>query len=133
MDQYDLRPYTSSDAQAVVDVINADSMKTVGFPRAAVDAVGNIWAFKYVPFTNEKIVVVNAQGQIRGSTYPSKVAHLWVHLHRDLTADAVFERNLTYLTIKKNRYTGQTGPAGVLQFNPETYKLSELLQGELPT
>lgn len=76
---------------------------------------------------------VNAQGQIRGSTYPSKVAHLWVHLSRNLTAESAAERNLTYLTIKKNRYTGQTGPAGILEFNPETFKLNEIIHGELPT
>lgn len=76
---------------------------------------------------------VNAQGNIRGSTYPSKVAHIWLHLSRDLTAENVFERNLTNLMIKKNRPTGQTGPAGVLSFDPETFKLSELIQGELPT
>jgi mycothiol synthase len=55
---YRLRPYTPSDAQAVVGVINAASMRTVGFPRAVVDAVGNIGSHRYVPFTSEKVVAV---------------------------------------------------------------------------
>lgn len=63
------RPYTSSHAQAVVELINAGSMKTVGFPRAVVDAVGHIWAFKYVPFSSEKVVAVNSTGQVAGYAY----------------------------------------------------------------
>ena len=34
MDDYTLRPYAPSDVQAVVDVINADSRKTLGYPLA---------------------------------------------------------------------------------------------------
>lgn len=70
MEQYLLRPYNSTtDAQAVVDLINAASLHTLGFPRAAIDAVGHIWAFKFTPFTSEKIVAVTEQGQIVGYAY----------------------------------------------------------------
>lgn len=68
---------------------------------------------------------VNAQGNIRGSTYPSKVAHTWLHLTRNLVADNDVERNSTFVTIKKNRYTGKTGPVGCLSFSPETFKITE--------
>ena len=66
---YRLRPYNPSDVQTVVDVINAASMQTVGFPRAVVDAVGNIWSHQYVPFTSEKIVVVNDRDEVIGYAY----------------------------------------------------------------
>ena len=42
MENYRLRAYNASDAQAVVDVINAAAMTTVKFPRAVVDAVVNL-------------------------------------------------------------------------------------------
>ena len=74
---------------------------------------------------------VNKEGNIRGSTYPSKVAHTWIHLQRNLVADTEEERNRTYVTFRKSRFTGRTGPAGVLQFNPETFKITE--GQELPT
>ena len=69
MEKFHLRPYTPSDAQAVVDVINAASMHVLGYPCGVVDAVGNIWAFKYVPIASEKIVTVNEQGQVMGYAY----------------------------------------------------------------
>jgi len=69
MEKFHLRPFTPADTQAVVDVINAASLQVLGYPRGVVDAVGNIWAFKFIPFTSEKIVAVNEQGQIIGYAY----------------------------------------------------------------
>jgi mycothiol synthase len=69
MDTFRLRPYTPSETQTVVDVINAASTRTVGFPRAVVDATGNIWSHRYVPFTSEKIVAVNQRDEIVGYAY----------------------------------------------------------------
>ena len=34
-------------------------------------------------------------------------------------------RNLTALTVSKNRYSGKTGPAGTLIFNPATFSYKE--------
>jgi len=64
-----LRAYTPSDAQSVVDVINASSMRTVGFPRAVVDAVGNVWSHRFVPFSSEKVVVINERNDVIGYAY----------------------------------------------------------------
>jgi twinkle protein len=75
---------------------------------------------------------VNDEGLTRGSRNISKVAHLWVHLYRNVVAPTTIERNLTYLTVNKNRFAGRTGPAGVLQFNPETFMLKEHDPNELP-
>lgn len=69
MDSFNLRPYTSSDVQAVVDVINADSQKTLGYTRALMDGVGNLRMVRYVPPSSDKVVAVNEQGKIVGYAY----------------------------------------------------------------
>lgn len=68
-DGNNLRSYTSSDAQAVVEIINASSMRTVGFHRAALDAFGSVWAYRYVPFSSEKIVAIDHDDQVIGYAY----------------------------------------------------------------
>jgi len=68
---------------------------------------------------------VNDEGLTRGSRYISKVADLWIEANRNITADSVLERNTTYLNIRKNRFCGQTGPAGKLIFEPSTFMLTE--------
>src|SRR5690606_12201036 len=68
---------------------------------------------------------VNDHGQTRGSRNISKVAHKWIHLDRDITAADEDERNTTYVTVKKNRGGHETGPAGKLFFDPETYMMTE--------
>ena len=69
MENHRLRAYTPSDAQSVVDVINAASMQTVGFNRAVVDSVGNLWSYRFVPFSSEKVVVVDKLNQVIGYAY----------------------------------------------------------------
>lgn len=74
---------------------------------------------------------VNDDGLTRGSRNISKVADLHIHLDRDITAPTPAERNITKLIIRKNRFAGKTGPAGILRFDPETFMLSEEM--ELPS
>ena len=69
MKNHRLRPYTPSDAQAVADVINASSIQTVGFPRAVVDLVGNLWAYRFVSFSSEKVVAIDENNKIVGYAY----------------------------------------------------------------
>jgi GNAT superfamily N-acetyltransferase len=69
MEQYRLHSFSRSDAQAAADVVNAASMRSLGFPRAVVDAVGNIWAFRYVNPKSEKIVAVGESHQVTGYAY----------------------------------------------------------------
>jgi hypothetical protein len=69
MNNFKLRPYSPSDAQAVVDVINPDSMQTVGFLHAVVDSVGNIWAHRFVPFSREKILATEENNEVVGYAY----------------------------------------------------------------
>ena len=66
MEQYHLRSFTPSDAQAAADLVNAASVGTLGFPRAVVDAVGNIWAFRHVNPGCDRIVAVTESNQIQG-------------------------------------------------------------------
>lgn len=69
MNPYRLRMYISSDTQAVVDLINADSRKKPGYPRAVVDGAGNLRLVRYVPLSSDKAVAVNAQDEIVGYAY----------------------------------------------------------------
>ena len=69
MSNFSLRTYVPSDAQSVVEVINASSALTVGFPRAVIDAVGNLWAYRFIPFSSEKVVAINEQDKVVGYAY----------------------------------------------------------------
>ncbi len=69
MNTHILRNYVPSDTQAVVDVINADSQKTLGYPRAVIDGVGNLRIVRYVPLSSDKVVVINARDEIVGYAY----------------------------------------------------------------
>jgi GNAT superfamily N-acetyltransferase len=69
MENHRLRAYTPSDAQAVADVINASALKTVRFPRALVDSVGNLWAYRFVPLSSERIVAVDKDNAVVGYAY----------------------------------------------------------------
>ena len=69
---------------------------------------------------------VNDDDKTRGSRNIAKVADLRIHLYRDLTSESEEDRNITSMIIMKNRFAGRTGPAGRLQFDPETYVLNEI-------
>lgn len=76
---------------------------------------------------------VNDAGQTRGSRNIAKVAHTIISIGRNLMAEDDHSRNLMYVNIEKARFTGKTGPAGVLRFDPETYKLTDYYPDVLPT
>ena len=71
---------------------------------------------------------INDAGQTRGSRYISKVADIRI----DATRDVENGSNAISLRISKNRFSGMTGPAGILVFDQATYTLSEA-GDELPT
>lgn len=68
---------------------------------------------------------VNDHLKTRGSRNISKIADIWVHLHRDQEAASEEERNTTYLTIRKNRWASHTGPGGKLFFDVNTFVVTE--------
>lgn len=67
---------------------------------------------------------VNDEGQTRGSRYISKIADIRIDATRDLLATNPEVRNTTYLRVSKNRFSGRTGAADVLTFDPISYTFS---------
>lgn len=82
-------------------------------------------------FTVVVVSHVNDEGLTRGSRNISKVCDLRIDLSRDIKAADEVMRNTTFLTISKNRFAGKTGPAGALQFDPNTFLLEQKID-ELP-
>jgi twinkle protein len=74
---------------------------------------------------------VNDDGLTRGSRNISKEAWTVIDLERDIESPVDDIRNTTKLSIIKNRFTGMTGPAGEIYFDPETFTLSDKKK-ELP-
>ena len=72
------------------------------------------------------VIHTNRSGLARGSAGPEKVANIHISLYRDKKAKDPWIRNVTVLTIEKNRFSGRTGPATHLYYNPETGRMSEL-------
>ncbi len=68
---------------------------------------------------------VNDFGKTRGSRNISKIADIRIDLERNLKAESATERNTTKLTVSKNRFCGDTGPAGELFFNRDKFTVSE--------
>lgn len=75
---------------------------------------------------------VNDFGQTRGSRYISKVADIRVDVTRDLLSADLGTRNTSFLTVSKNRFSGRTGPAGSLVFDPVLYKYTEVSNDNEP-
>lgn len=75
---------------------------------------------------------VNDEGLTRSSRYISKIADIRVDLSRDLLHPDPVERNVTYLKISKNRFSGKTGGAGRIYFNPVTHVYQEIPDGQAP-
>jgi twinkle protein len=77
-------------------------------------------------FTLFLVSHVNDDGQTRGSRNIAKVADLIINLDRDIEAATLEARNKTYISVRGNRFAGLTGPAGVLWFDNQTFKLKEM-------
>jgi twinkle protein len=72
------------------------------------------------------VIHVNRQGQVRGSAGPEQVANLILRLERDKKDLNEWRRNITRITVEKNRKYGRTGPACYLHYNEMTGRLDEL-------
>lgn len=68
---------------------------------------------------------VNDDGQTRSSRMIGKSASVRIDLKRDHMSTDPEERNITYLSVSKNRPTGSTGYGGALKFDPFTFTLDE--------
>lgn len=72
------------------------------------------------------VIHTNRQGQIRGTAGVEQLSNIVMRLERDKTERNEWRRNITKITIEKNRFCGFTGPASYLWYNPETGRLTEL-------
>lgn len=72
------------------------------------------------------VIHINRQGQVRGSAGPEQVANIVIRLERDKKASNDWRRNITCLSVEKNRKFGRTGPACYLYYNEMTGRLEEL-------
>jgi twinkle protein len=73
----------------------------------------------------------NDDGKTRGTRVIEHQAFNMWRLSRDKMAKSVAARNLTELSVEKNRTIGFTGPAGGLMFDPETGNLKEISNEEV--
>lgn len=72
------------------------------------------------------VIHINRQGQVRGSAGPEQVANIVIRLERDKKELNEWRRNITLLSVEKNRKFGRTGPACYLYYNEVTGRLDEL-------
>lgn len=72
------------------------------------------------------VIHINRQGQVRGSAGPEQVANVVIRLERDKNELNDWRRNITRVSVEKNREFGRTGPACWLYYNEITGRLEEL-------
>jgi GNAT superfamily N-acetyltransferase len=59
-----LRPAKLDDTDAIVAVVNASTLKTLGVKRILIDAYGKLRFASYIPAKAERMVAVTAEGQV---------------------------------------------------------------------
>ena len=72
------------------------------------------------------VIHTNRQGQVRGSAGPEQVANIVLQLYRDKDEPDQWRRNVLRIAVRKNRFSGRTGPACWLYYNQDTGRLEEL-------
>lgn len=72
------------------------------------------------------VIHINRQGQVRGSAGPEQVANIVIRLERNKKDPDDWRRNITAVSVEKNREYGRTGPACYLYYNEMTGRLEEL-------
>lgn len=72
------------------------------------------------------VIHTNRQGEARGSAGPEQVANMIMRLERDKKEMDDWRRNITRISVEKNRKFGRTGPACWLFYNEMTGRLEEL-------
>jgi twinkle protein len=77
------------------------------------------------------VIHQNRQGQIRGTAGVEQLANIVMKLHRERLSEDPWRRNVTKVTIEKNRFCGRTGPAVYLHYNEHTGRLNELTDEQI--
>ena len=65
---------------------------------------------------------------LRGSQAIAQLSDAVIGLERDSQAEDEDERNTTTLRVLKNRYAGETGPAGTLRYDKVTGRLTDWVE-----
>ena len=63
--------------------------------------------------------------QLRGSAAIAQLSDMVIGLERNGQADDPVERNMTTIRVLKNRFSGETGPAGAALYNKDTGRMIE--------
>lgn len=79
------------------------------------------------------VIHTNRQGQIRGTAGVEQLANIVIRLQRDKTDNDEWRRNITKLSVEKNRFCGYTGPASYLYYNKETGTVEEISDEDAAT
>lgn len=79
------------------------------------------------------VIHTNRAGQIRGTAGVEQLANIVMRLERNKTDPSEWRRNITKVTVEKNRFCGYTGPAAYLWYNKDTARLTELEEEEVAT
>jgi len=77
------------------------------------------------------VIHQNRQGQIRGTAGVEQLANIILRLERDMIAADPWRRNVTKVTVDKNRFCGRTGPGVYLWYNEITGRMVELNDEEI--
>lgn len=76
-------------------------------------------------FNLHMISHTNREGDIRGTANIEKLSNIIIRLSRDIKNPDLEIRNTTSLLCEKNRFSGDTGPAGYLFYDKETCRMTE--------
>lgn len=77
------------------------------------------------------VVHTNRQGQIRGTAGIEQLSNIVLKLSREKLSDDPWRRNVTKITVEKNRFCGRTGPGSYLHYNEFTGRLVPLTQEQI--
>lgn len=83
---------------------------------------------------NVSVVAVihqNRQGQIRSSAGPEQISNIVLKLHRLKEDPDPWRRNVTKITVQKNRFCGRTGPGVYLFYDEMSGRMRDLDEDEI--
>jgi twinkle protein len=72
------------------------------------------------------VIHTNRSGQARGSAGPEKISNMHFLIERDKRDPDEWRRNVSKLTVEKNRFSGKTGPCLWTYYDFDTGRLLEL-------
>ena len=77
------------------------------------------------------VIHQNRQGQIRGTAGVEQLANIVLKASRDVESASEWRRNVTKISVQKNRFCGITGPGVYLFYDHITTRLMDLTEDEI--